>query len=144
MASEINYFSVSSVIILKEPSTLKLMVYNPQKSYSDGSATGIQFSILGPVLFLIYMNDVMSASEYFTFTLYADDTTLFSTMLYSLSALPNEHTALPNEHNVLINGEYLKVNDSHVSIRLYLNTNKTKYMIFRSSKQNTSVTFPST
>ena len=128
MASEINYFSVSSGIFLKEPSTLKLMVYNPQKSYSDGSARGIQFSILGPVLFLIYMNDITSASEYVIFTLYADDTTLFSTMSYSLPALPNEH-------NVLINGEFLKVNDSHVSIRLYLNANKTKYMIFRSSKK---------
>ena len=71
------------------------------------------------------LNDITSASEYFTFILYADDTTLFSTMTYSFPALPNAH-------NGLMNGELLKVNDSHVSIRLSLNANKTKYMIFRS------------
>ena len=65
------------------------------------------------------LNDITSASEYFTFILYTDDTTLFSTMTYSFPALPNAHNGL-------------KVNDSHVSIRLSLNANKRKYMIFRS------------
>ena len=74
------------------------------------------------------LNDITSASEYFTFIRYADDTTLFSTMPYSLPAFPNEH-------NVLINGELLKVNDSHVSICLSLNANKTKYMLFRCSNK---------
>ena len=83
------------------------------------------------------LNDITSASEYFSFILYADDTTLFSTMPYSLPALPNEHT-------VLINGELFKVNDSHVSIRSSLNANKTKYMIFRSSKKKDITYFPST
>ena len=72
------------------------------------------------------LNDITSASEYFYFILYADDTTLFSTMPHSLPALPNEH-------NVLINGELFKVNEWHVSIRSSLNANKTKYMIFHSS-----------
>ena len=71
------------------------------------------------------LNDITSASEYFTFILYADETTLFSTTTYSFPALPNDH-------NGLMNGELLKVNDSHVSIRLSLNANKTKYMVFRS------------
>ena len=74
------------------------------------------------------LNDITSASEYFSFILYADDTTLFSTMPYSLPALPNEH-------NVLINGDLFKVNEWHVSIRSSLNANKTKYMISRSSKK---------
>ena len=75
------------------------------------------------------LNDITWASEYFSFILYADDTTLFSTMPYSLPALPNEH-------NVLINGELFKVNDPHVSIRSSLYANNTKYMIFRSSKRH--------
>ena len=74
------------------------------------------------------MNDIPSATEYFTFILYADDTTLFSTMAYCLPALPHEY-------NILIKGELLKVNDWLVANRFSLNDNKTKYMIFHNSQK---------
>ena len=35
-----------------------------------------QRSILGLILFIIYMNDIQFASPYFSFILYADDTSL--------------------------------------------------------------------
>ena len=92
--------------------------------------TGLpQWSILGMVLFLIYMNDIPSATEYFTFILYADDTTLFSKMPYPLPALSNEHYVF------LINGELLSVNYWLMAIRLSLNVDKTKYMIFHNSQK---------
>ena len=96
-----------------------------EKGYSDGSATGIHF---GPLLLQIYMNDIPSAIQYVTFILLADDTTLFSTMSYSLPALPKEH-------NILINGELIKVNDWLVANCLSLNVKK-KYMIFHNSQKD--------
>ena len=63
------------------------------------------------------MNDIPNASNLFTFILYADDTTLFSTIEYSIpSSASNYHQT--------INFNLSKVTDWLITNRLSLNVNK--------------------
>ena len=79
--------------------------FNDIKSNLLQIKTGVpQGSILGPLLFIIYVNDFSKASTIFDFICYADDTTLFCT----LSKLVNAQNANPD---IKINIELAKINE---------------------------------
>ena len=91
-----------------------------------------QGSILVPLLFLIYMNDMPQASSLFEFILYADDTTLFS-------ALDNVLSLDIPASSELINRELSHVREWLIRNRLSINiTEKTKYMLFHPKQKDGS------
>ena len=84
-----------------------------------------QGSILGPLLFIMYINDITSSSDLFKFTMYADDTTLFTT----LKSTRND------DYNLLINDELSKISKWLLVNKLSLNVKKTKLIVFRMPKK---------
>ncbi len=84
-----------------------------------------QGSVLGPLLFIIYMIDISFASNIFKLVIYADDCTLYSI----LSAF---HINCNNINNVseTINSELTNISDWLKSNKLALNASKSNCMMF--------------
>ena len=97
-----------------------------QYVFANGTSSNIcdiscgvpQGSILGPLLFLLYISDIENCSDILSFILFADDTNLF----YSSKTL----TDLFN----VVNSELSKLSEWFCVNKLSLNIKKTNYIIF--------------
>ena len=81
---------------------------------------------MGPLLFLIYINDIELASTYFNILIYADDTTLSR----SLTVDDFKNIVLLN---LTLNAELGKISTWLEVNKLSLNAKKSQFMLFRRS-----------
>ena len=92
----------------------------------------LQVSILRPLLFTIYINDIPQVSNIFNFNvMYADDTTLSCTLKQCIDSTQhqNKSVELLINYKLFKGMEWLNIN------RLSLNKEKSKYMIFHVPKK---------
>ena len=85
-----------------------------------------QGSVLGPLLFLLLINDLPNAVDFFTL-LYADDTTF---------QLSSKHLS---DLSIKVNKELEKAANWFSSNKLTLNISKTKFMLFKPKRINVDV-----
>lgn len=99
----------------------QIVLVNNTKSDVENISHGVpQGSVLGPLLFLIYINDITKASSLFKYILFADDSTL------SVAFPPDIINYIIPE----INFELQNINKWLNSNKISLNADKTKYTIF--------------
>ena len=82
-----------------------------------------QGSVLGPLLLLLFINDLPSVSKFLTFYLFADDTNIY----YESSDLMDIQK--------IVNRELRKVRKWLEANRLALNIEKTNFVVFRSQQR---------
>ena len=83
-----------------------------------------QGSILGPLLFLLYINDIDNSSTLFNFILFADDTSMY----YSDKDFSNLIQK--------VNCELNKLSDWFKANKLSINIKKTNYIVFRAKNKS--------
>ena len=93
-------------------------INNTQSTKNDITIGVPQGSVLGPLLFIIYINDIINSSTVFKFIIFADDTTLYTTL------------NLQEDTNKILNDELAKIYNWLNVNKLSLNVAKTKAMLF--------------
>lgn len=95
------------------------VLYNNIKSDSKVLPCGVpQGSVLGPLLFILYINDMYLASSQLNTVLFADDTNLLKS-----------HKNI-DELTKIMNEELSKIDDWFKANKLSLNYSKTKFIVF--------------
>ena len=101
--------------------------------------TGVpQGSILGPLLFIIYINDISKVTNKFQFTIYADDTTLVEPICTFKTSTTQNINSISKE----INAELAKIVEWLGLNKLSLNVKKTKMMLFHYKQRNVTAITP--
>ena len=140
LLSKLEYYGIKGTALKWFESYLsnrsQYVIYDNTKSQQSPLFTGVpQGSVLGPLLFLIYMNDVSNASDKFNSVLFADDTTLDNPLrTFDMIGTQNKYNKARLSDN--INLELEKIYNWLCANKLSLNIGKTKYMIFHFRQRN--------
>ena len=128
LLNKLNHYGVSNIELTFFRNYLsnrkQFVQMGDTKSSFEYIKTGVpQGSILGPLLFILYINELSSVSTFFKTVTYADDTTL-------MTSLNSDEIKNINEISNIISLELNKIIVWLELNRLSLNVSKSKFMIF--------------
>ena len=110
-----------------------IQINNEENTELETIAFGVpQGSILGPLLFLLYVNDLKNASNLLDPIMYADDTNLFLTHKFISCLFETANLQLE------------RISQWFISNKLSLNVSQTKVLIFSQTKQKGRYSAPFT
>jgi len=123
LIAKLDYYGVRGVALDWFKSYLhcrkQYVLLNGQSSTMSSVVCGVpQGSILGPLLFILYINDIVNCSDILHFILFADDTNLF----YSHKDLA--------ELFLIVNWELSKLSEWFRANKLSLNAIKSNFILF--------------
>ena len=108
----------------------QVLCYKDEMSSSRKITCGVpQGSVLGPTLFLLYINDLPNSTDYFQFRLFADDSNLFHTF-------PKGKTEIVMKE---VNEQLKEVQTWCIVNKLTINLKKTNYMVIKGPKQSFTI-----
>ena len=133
LLQKLDYYGIKSVELKLFQDYLQnrtqYVSYDKTNSDMYRISTGVpQGSILGPLLFIIYINDLCNASKLFKLIIYADDTTLYSTL-----------DVFGNYISKNVNLELTKAADWLKLNKLSINIKKSKFMVFHMPQKHINI-----
>ena len=113
------------------------MKFNEAESDFCSIKTGVpQGSVLGPLLFLMYLNDLNNSNDIFKLICYADDSTLAAFLCFKNKPLKCKKCEYNNKYSDTFLNENLALVHEWLCLNsLSINIKKTKFMMFYNSQR---------